>query len=229
VLGELGDASTSPELLLRAVRDHDMTFLVDDGHADVQRIEYLLKMALGSQCVREPRDRGDHADRSAALVVGDVRAMLHDSVGAVRPPEPVLVGPSRCSFTDRGIDTRDDALTVGGVDPLVPPGDVASEQGRVVVEQGCCGLIPGDAVGGEVPVPDYLLRCLSQHPMPLLIDAQRDVGLLPLGDVLDACDEVARLSFGARHHRHVHERPYDCAGRAHVPHLHGIGPALSSL
>ena len=188
LIGNLRDilvGSNAPELAVGGVRDHDPPLLVDHRHSDLQGIEHLLELAVGTMSIGQTRTGADDPDRGSRLVARDMGAILDHGKRAVRPPEAVFLGPGLAALGDCRIEARQDALPIVGVDPLVPPRGGIAQLRSLVIEQWVGSFVPGQPIGYQIPVPDRFLGGLGKQAVALLTVPKGDLGVLSLGDILD--------------------------------------------
>ena len=122
---------------------------------------------LGPLALGDVHHGADHPDRLSSRVAHHVRP-VHD--GRVRPvgaPETVLLRPGLAVTLEDGVDARLHPLSVVGVDALLPPG-VVGYLPRGVAEHLLQRPVPHLRVGGEVRVPDDVVRRPRDQPESLL-------------------------------------------------------------
>ncbi len=174
----------------------------------------VLGLAQGAFCRRAPADvlhGADHAYRRRILVVDHKAAVVDVGVCPVTAPKTVFVAPGLASRVDQSMDAVDYAGLVLGMNRVVPGFDSRSDFVGPVTEQRLVPLVPPDAVGGEVPVPDCVVGCPGNDPEPLHIAEQDVVGALALdGNAGERCDGLDRVEFA-------------CNGGAWLAVVHGQG------
>lgn len=93
--------------------------------------------------------------------------------------EPVLGSPDLLlRVLDHRMDGAHDARAVLGVQMVIPPGDMAGDLGEPVAEGRIEGIVPIQLVGGQIPIPDDVVRGQVQQTDALLVVAQPLVGEL---------------------------------------------------
>ena len=215
-LVELGGAQLllgAPEhLAQRAVQAQPAAVEVDERHADRGVVERTAEELLGgAQLVLDAVVLGDvltgavHHRRAPVLVEHDLAARVDHAQVAVGAHDPVVEAP-RPALGERRLDHPPDAGAVVGMD-LVEVGPVGAGHAVGCHAVDAVELVgPGDAIGGDLPLPRPHPRDLLGLGQLGLVGGQVRLRLVALGHVEHLADVVLGLGPRVAHEREADQR-----------------------
>ena len=144
-----------------------------------------LRLDLGQPLRADVGHAAHHAHRTALAVADQEAAVLHPGITVVVAAKAVFGRPVAGAAPHGRMDALQHLGAVFGVQAQGPRAAVGQHLMGWNAEQVLHAFVPPHGVGGEVPVPDGIGRGARHQMKALFTQAQRLVGLVLRGDVLE--------------------------------------------